>query len=138
MRCPPKKKSNLNSLSQRLKFRDSLRFEILEVRYALSHSPIFMEGPGFKEALLASGGFHDRAADHRYVGNPAALTLVGEIEPVGTSGQNNTPANAQFLPHFGTATGKDPSADITGVLRNLPTAIASVEDNGSIVPRASA
>ena len=133
MRCPPKKKSNLNSLSQRLKFRDSLRFEILEVRYALSHSPIFMEGPGFKEALLASGGFHDRAADHRYVGNPAALTLVGEIEPVGTSGQNNTPANAQFLPHFGTATGKDPSADITGVLRNLPTAIASVEDNGSIL-----
>jgi hypothetical protein len=73
-----------------------------------------------------------RAAERRALA-PEPL-LVDEAEPDGLRGGNDTPANAQLIPAFGSATGRRPAARILGTL--APSAGVPVEgapeDNGSI------
>ena len=122
-----------NPSSQKNKLRRELQIEALEVRYTLSHSPLQVSAFDAKQAGHGAKASHyDGAAAHQPAANPASFANIGENEPPGTTGQNNTSANAQFLPHFGTGPGKDPSVDITGVLKTVPTPIAATEDNGSI------
>lgn len=69
----------------------------------------------------------------------AAVTplLVDEAEPDGVRGGNDTAANAQVIPAFGTAAGKRSAARILGTLAEIPSSgeieIDPIpEDNGSI------
>ena len=77
-----------------------------------------------KKAIAASKGI-----------SPLALVVVGETEPSGTKGANDTVATAQNVPGFGTGEGEDAEADITGELRALsvPTEFfPNAEDEGDI------
>jgi hypothetical protein len=61
--------------------------------------------------------------------------LVDEQEPDAVRGGNDTTANAQLIPQFGTGSGKRPAARILGTLAPPPapaTLPAVPEDNGSI------
>ena len=60
---------------------------------------------------------------------------VGEAEPVGISGLNDSPGTAEFIAGFGTGLGDDPEADVFGDLAPPPppTFIGPfAEDDGSI------
>ena len=66
----------------------------------------------------------------------AAAIAVDEDEPDGTSGSNETPANAQRISGFGTGAGQNPAIRIIGSLDNEPVTpvqrAATAEDDGSI------
>src|SRR5262245_59251070 len=76
--------------------------ECLENRLVPSHVPILTGLPDGKPAGLDSKATLARAAPGHALGGPALLTTVREAEPPGTTGQNDIPAEAQFLPGFGT------------------------------------
>lgn len=66
----------------------------------------------------------------------SAAVVVDEDEPAGTYGSNDTPANAQRVPEFGTGRGKEDAIRVLGSLDGeaaVPQARAATpEDDGSI------
>ncbi len=84
-----------------------------------------------------------RASSAKLAANRRAATSVlppafvhDEEEPAGTAGSNDTAADAEPVPEFGTAAAKNPRVRILGALADLagatPRTITTEEDQGSI------
>jgi hypothetical protein len=85
-------------------------------------------------AVMKAGG-KKRAAVNRPNAVAAGPLLVDEQEPDAIIGGNDSQATAQYIPQFGTATGKRPAARILGTLAEpvAPESFGPVpEDNGAI------
>jgi hypothetical protein len=102
-----------------------LSLEPLEDRTLLSNNPL-LEFASFRPPVMgpepppSGSGFGVGSGPATAFAGSGFTNLISitESEPLGATGGNDTPADADFIAGVGTGVGEDPAADITGALLN--------------------